>query len=205
MPAADDDTGEYTYEEREAVAIFDDERALNSAVDELVQSGLTQADMSLLGHADRLAGKTSVELADSADAPRADFISRESRTEGLAALTAAPALLAGLGVAAVVGTGGAALIPTIAASFGSMAAGGGLGLVLARVFGRRHANRIQDAILRGGLVLWVHAPDPAKDTLILGILTKHGGRDIHTHVVTRSWGIDDVPLHDFQPDPMLKS
>lgn len=201
------DDGGQTYEEREAVAIFDDEATLNAAVDELVEAGLRPEDMSLLAHGKRLAGKeyTSADkLADDADAPRAGFVSGDSRVEGMAALVGTPALLAGLGAAAVAGTGGAALIPVLAATVGSSAAGGALGLVLARAFGRRHAHIIHEQIMNGGLLLWVHAPDAADDARIVGILKKNGGRDIHFHVVARSWGAADVPLHDFNPDPLLR-
>jgi len=203
---ADEDSGEQAYQEREAVAIFDDERSLNAAVDELLRVGLQQSDMSLLGHDKRLAGEgvaDAEKLADRSDTPRAAFVSGDTREEGLAAAVGTPALIAGLGAVAVVGSGGAALIPTIAATIGSTAAGGTLGLLLARAFGRRHADFIGRQILGGGLLLWVHAPDPAKDKEIVGILTKNGGRDVHFHVVTRSWGVAEVPLHDFNPDPLL--
>jgi hypothetical protein len=207
IEVADEVSGEQTYQEREAVAIFDNERSLNAAVDELLQSGLRQSDMSLLAHDKRLAGKefaNATELADSEATPRTAFVSGDARTEGLAAVVGAPALIAGLGAAAVIGTGGAALIPTIAATMGSSAAGGALGLLFARAFGRKHADFIGQQILGGGLLLWVHAPDPAKDAEIIGILKRNGGRDVHLHAVTRTWGVADRPLHDFNPDPLLK-
>ncbi|QFR34735.1 hypothetical protein [Ancylobacter sp. TS-1] len=200
---AEQESGNYAYEEREAVAVFADEASLNAAVDELIEAGLTQEDMSLLAHAARLSGKTVEELAESGDAPRAAFVSSDTRHEGLAAVVGAPALLAGIGAAAVIGTGGAALIPTLALTVGSTAAGGAVGLLLARTFGRKHANVVRDQLLNGGLLLWVHAPDPASDAKIVGILKKNGADDVHIHVVTRSWGIADVPLHDLNPDPLL--
>lgn len=202
-----DDGSERTYQEREAVAVFSDERALNAAVDELMQAGLRQDDMSLLAHGDRLkgsAGKTAAELEDSPDTARATFVSSDSRTGGLAAIASGPALLAGLGAAAVIGTGGAALIPTLAFAAGGSVAGGAVGLVLARAFGRKHAAEVERQLSAGGLLLWVHAPDPAKDSTILDILRRNGGSDVHIHVMTRTWGISDVPLYDAQPDPLLK-
>lgn len=208
MPAqvSDPASGDQTYEEREAVALFDDEKSLNAAVDALMQAGLRQEDMSLLAHSKRLDGtfRSAEELEDRDDTARKAFVSDSSRTEGLAAIGAVPVLLAGMGAAAIVGTGGAALLPTIAITAGSTAAGGALGLVLARAFGRKHADHIQDQILNGGLLLWVHAPDTAKDATIVGILKANGARDVHFHVVTRSWGVADIPLHDFNPDPLLR-
>lgn len=43
---SDYDTGETTYHEREAVAIFSDEASLNAAVDALIQAGWEAEDMS---------------------------------------------------------------------------------------------------------------------------------------------------------------
>jgi hypothetical protein len=58
--------------------------------------------------------------------------------------------------------------------------------------------------MKGSLLLWVHAPDETKDAWILEILKRHGGRDAHFHVVHRTWGVADRPLHDVNPDPLLR-
>jgi len=200
------DSGEESYEEREAVAVFGDEQSLNSAVEDLLQIGLRQEDMSVLAHGKRLqeTGLASAEqLADSAATPRAAYVGPNERQEGAAAIACTPALLAGLGAAAIVGTAGAALIPTLAAAVGSTAAAGALGGLLARAFGRKHAEFVTNQIMNGGLLLWVRAPDASKDAEIVGILKKNGGSDIHIHVITRTWGVADVPLHDVNPDPLL--
>jgi len=198
------DTGEESYQEREAVAIFDDERSLNAAVDALVQAGFGSEDMSVLGHDQHLAAIAAEKLADQPDVPRAEFVSDSTQIEGRAALSGGPALVAGLGSAWVVGSVGAALIPAIALTAGSVAVAGGVGLLLSRFFGRRHAERIQEQLAGGGLLLWVHAPDAAKDEMILSTLKAHGGRDVHIHVVTRHWGVEDVPLRNFNLDPLIQ-
>ncbi|MBN9020424.1 MAG: hypothetical protein J0H11_23655 [Rhizobiales bacterium] len=202
--ASETTSGEYTYEEREAVGIFSDEASLNAAVDALMQAGLRQEDMSVLGHSERLAGMSVQQLEDRADAPRAAYSAPDARVEGLAALTGGPALVVGLGAAAVLGSAGAALIPTIAITAGSAAGSGAVGLLLARLFGRKHGRSVEDQIAAGGLLLWVHAADSADDEKILGILKSNGAKDVHVHVLTKNWGVDEVPLHDFNPDPLLK-
>lgn len=201
------DVDEGVYEEREAVAIFDSEGALNSAVDALMQAGWSQGDLSLLGNTDRAAQllKPVDVIADQDDAPRSEYISPDSRTEGLAAVAAGPALLAGLGAAAIVTTGGVALLPVIAVTAGSAAVAGGGGLLLARAFGRKHADWLHKQIRDGGLLLWVHAPDPEKDEVLLAALRDSGGRNVHIHVATRSWGVNEIPFHDAQPDPFLRA
>ena len=203
----DNDSGEHIYEEREAVAVFNDEKSLNAAVDELLQAGVPQEDLSLLADSARVqsGAVTTEELEDKDGVERKAYVSSDSRVEGMAAMVGVPAYVAGAGAAAIVATGGAALIPTIAVVCGSGLTGGALGLVFARAFGRRHAERIQQQIQDGGLILWVHAADPAKDGKIVDILKRHSARDVHFHVVKRSWGVADVPLHNFNPDPLLES
>ena len=141
--------------------------------------------------------------ADEDFVEHAAYVSPDSRTEGLAALVAAPVYVAGAGIAAVVATGGMALIPTIAVVAGSGLAAGGVGLILARVFGRHHAERVQAQVAAGGLLLWVHMPDENRDAEVMEILRRNGAHDVHIHVAKRSWGVSDVPLHDAQPDPLL--
>ncbi|MFT0890824.1 hypothetical protein [Pseudochelatococcus sp. G4_1912] len=197
---------EINYQEREAVAVFSDEASLNAAVDELMQLGLRQEDMSLLASTDKLpSGISTDKLEDADNVPHAAYVSPDSRTEGLAALVGGPAVMAGLGAAAIIGTGGAALIPTLCVTVGSTIAGGSLGLIMARAFGRKHAEHIQTQIMNGGLLLWVHAPESSNDAKIIEILKRNSGRDVHFHVVNRTWGVADVPLHSFNPDPLLSN
>lgn len=198
----DRDDGSIEYDEREAVAVFDSEPLLHAAVDSLMQIGLRQEDMSVLGSFGR-SGSSAV-LADADDAPRTNFITQDSRTIGLASIAGSPALIAGLGAALLTGAGGAALIPAIAVTLGSTGVAGGLGMILARAFGRKHAAFVEQQIRNGGLLLWVRASDPSRDGDVLRILKGNGGRDVHFHTVRRSWGIADVPFHDVNPDPFLK-
>ena len=194
-----------SYQEREAVAVFDSEQALRSAVDALMQIGLRQDDLSLLGDVSLLHNLGNVkQIEDAGDVKHAAYVSSDERTEGLSAIVGAPAYVIGAGAAAIVATGGAALIPTIAVTAGGAAVGGALGLLLARAFGRKHADRVGSQIAAGGLLLWVHAPNPEKDAAIIAALSRNGGRDVHIHVVERSWGPADAPLHDFNPDPLLE-
>lgn len=196
------------YEEREAVAIFPDEASLNSAIDELMQIGIRRDSLSLMADAKFVPGgasrKEDVKETGNKDfVEHADYVSPDSRTEGLAALVGAPVYVAGAGVAALVATGGLALVPTIALVAGSGLAAGTVGLILARVFGRHHAERVQTQIANGGLLLWVHLPDEKRDAEVLEILRRNGADDVHLHVVKRSWGVSDIPMHDVQPDPFL--
>lgn len=199
-----DTTGDnFGYQEREAVAVFDSEAALNAAVDALTQFGVRQADLSVLAPSDKISAPTSA-LEDSDSAPRAAFVTSDSRVEGAAALTGGPALITGLGAALVAGTVGVAMIPALAVTVGGALATGSAGFLLSRLFGRKHADAIHEQLKNGGLLLWVHAPEAKDDERILAILRDNGGRDAHVHVVHRRWGTDDVPFSADQPDPLLK-
>lgn len=198
----DSKDGNIGYQEREAVAVFDSEAALNAAVDALMQYGLRQEDMSVLAATESLASTKSLEDKD--DVARASYVTSDSRVEGAAAMTGGPALVTGLGAALVAGTAGVALIPALALTIGGTLATGSAGFVLSRVFGRKHAAAIHQQLANGGLLLWVHTPDAKDDAKILDILKQNGGRDAHVHTVHRSWGVDDVPFSADQPDPLLK-
>jgi hypothetical protein len=205
MSANEVEEGEIHYQEREAVAAFDSEASLHAAVDALMQFGLRQNDMSVLGDAGKLPlVQPGPEAADRDNAPKTNYSSTDARTEGLAALAGGPALVAGFIAAAVAGTGGAALIPAIVITAGGTAVGGAVGLMLARLFGRKHAAYVEHQIRSGGLLLWVHVPDAGKDAKIAEILKSKGGREVHFHVADRTWGSTDRPLHDFNPDPLLR-
>lgn len=198
-----DTTGEnFGYQEREAVAVFDSEAALNAAVDALMQFGVRQAELSVLAPSDKVTPASALEDKD--DAPRAAFVTSDSRVEGAAALTGGPALITGLGAALVAGTVGVAMIPALAVTIGGALATGSAGFLLSRLFGRKHAEAIHEQLKNGGLLLWVHAPEAKNDERILAILRENGGRDAHIHVVHRQWGTDDVPFDTAQPDPLLK-
>ncbi len=206
VSAAQDGDGETSYEVREVVAVFDSEKALQSAVDDLMAAGLEREDMSVLADPGRLAelGLPVSGVEDDANVARAAYTPPESRAEAGTAIAGGPALIVGLGAALAAGTAGLALIPALALTVGGTLASGGAGLLLARFFGHRHADFIRRQIEAGGLVLWVHSTDSDADRKIVDAVVKNGARDIHQHVIKRSWGVDDVPLHDFNPDPMVR-
>lgn len=201
----DDNNDNFIYLEREATAVFPDESSLDRAVDALMQLGLRQDAMSVLAHSARLnSSRTSEQLADGDQPDVAAFTSQDTRTEARAALIGGPALLAGLGAALAISTAGAALIPAFVVTAGSAAVGGGVGMLFARIFGRKHATYITEQISHGGVILWAQVPDEKQDQSVLDILTANGGRDAHIHVVKRQWGINSIPFYNAQPDPFLR-
>jgi VIT1/CCC1 family predicted Fe2+/Mn2+ transporter len=171
----------------EAVGIFDTFEDLQKAVYDLMMTGFSRYDISLLGDLKTLREKlgksywTSQELADNPDTPRAAFVSEEAMGElegaiagGLFFLGSAIAMLALLTPAS-----------TAAASIAAVAIGGSpsavVGTLLARRVDQHHREYYADQIRRGGILLWVRTWDKHKEELAVKILKGHSGHDVHVH------------------------
>ena len=106
------------------------------------------------------------------------------------------------GAYAVVAADGA-LAAAIAGTILGGAIAGGLGALIALAVAHRHARQVREQLARGGIVLWVAAPDAASGNRAVNILQRCGASDVHIHTIEREWGVKDVPFHDVQPDPLL--
>lgn len=166
---------------KEAVAVFDDIKSLEAAVYELETNGFDRAAFSLLGSEDAVAQKLGhryrqiKDMEDEQKAPRETFFSRISQLE--AEYLPAP-ILASIGAAALVGVG-SGLPVLIAAGSGAV-----LGAALGRLMHARHAERIQEQLARGGLLLWVNVRDTHEEETALKILRAHSAHDVHVHEIT---------------------
>lgn len=163
---------------REAVAVFDDAKALDDAVDRLETQGFDHAAFSLLASEAAVAEKLGhryqqvKEVEDSPDVPRATFFSRISRLE--AEYLPAPAL-ASIGAVMFAGTGIG--LPAL------IAAGGGalIGVVLGRMMHQHHAVAVQEQLERGGLILWVNVRNTREEETALKVLQEFSVHDVHLH------------------------
>jgi len=198
------------YKIREIVALFDDGKTLEEAIDTLDNNGFNRSDISLLateksveehlGHRFRRVE----EIEDDDRIPRKAFVSEHDIAEGEAALVGGLLYIGAVaGSAIVVASGGALAFALLAAAVGGTA-GASLGGLAAMALGDAHAEHLDKQLQKGGLVLWVRLRDQSREAIAENILSKAGGRDIHTHEIERTWGIDDIPLHDFNPDPFLE-
>lgn len=199
----------WTYLVREAVAVFADANALETAVDALEAAGFNRAGISVLGtdHAGDFIHQTYrsvVDIEDDKNAPQAAYVSADSRVEGEAEAVAVPFLIGGLAGAAAVAASGGILAAAIAATILGGAAGAGLGSLLVRAVAHRHAAEIERQLALGGLVLWVNVPNEEAEQRALAALNKAGGRDVHVHTIERQWGPRSRPLSEVQADPFLE-
>lgn len=172
---------------REAVGVFHDEASLRTAVDDLLIAGFDRSNLSLLASTHAVEEKLGYryekvdEVEDNLMVPRTIYVSVDSRTEGEAAAAGGLAYVGALGAAgAIVATGGAIGVAIVAA-----AAAGGLGgvagVVLARLFERRHADRLQEHLDHGGLLLWVSTHGESHERRASEILTRAGAEHVHVH------------------------
>lgn len=172
---------------REAVAVFDTAQTLQNAIDDLLSSGFHRAELSLLASEADVVSKLghkyrkSSELEDDPSVPRAAYVSTEAIGDGQGAVIGALIYVgAGLVMGPVAAAGG-----TLVAMVGAAALGGGAGGLagtwLAKLLGDQHAQRIQEQLDHGGLLLWVRTWDVDEESRAVRILKRHSGRDVHVH------------------------
>jgi hypothetical protein len=169
---------------REAVAVFDEVNGLDAAVEDLLAAGFSKSDLSLLASEESVSNKLGhryervEEMEDEPDAPRIAYRTRASLGDSddmiIGSLTYLPTVLAAGTVVASEGVVAAAVT-------GTAIAGALIGTALTRWLDRHHAERLQEQLERGGLLLWVRTPDPDTERRAVGILTRHSAHDVHIH------------------------
>jgi hypothetical protein len=194
---------------REAVGVFHDRDSFQSAVEDLMSAGFDRAELSLLAGARAIEEKLGhayqkiEELEDDPTVPRAAYVGNHSLAEGRTGVIGGLAYVgAVVGAGAVVASGG-----TFAAAITAAAiAGGGGGLVggwAAQYLGRDRGKGLQDQLDRGGLLLWVHVREQAREQRAIDILTRNGAEDVHVHDLPGSRDPADNPLTGIEIDPFL--
>jgi hypothetical protein len=69
------------------------------------------------------------------------------------------------------------MVPVLVAA----GAGGLLGAALGRMMHERHADRVQEQLARGGLLLWVNVRNAGEEETALEVLRAHAAHDVHVH------------------------
>lgn len=172
---------------REAVGVFDSERALQDAADELLLAGFDRVDLSVLAeHADVVAHlghdyATVAELEDDPNVATDPLPDPDARTIGQGALVTV-GFLAGamLTLVPLLSFGGWETPVAMWVVLGGLA-GAAIGFACAHYFARRHRRNIRDQESRGGILLWVRAPDRAREQKACETLRRAAARDVHMH------------------------
>jgi len=198
---------------REVVAVFHDAETLAAAANELLKAGVPERRLSLLGDKETVAKRLgdhfeAVEIMeDDPRVPQRAFVPKADRQAVEAAAVGLPLYVGAMGgVLAVVASGGTLAMAMLAAA-GAGAVGGGLGGVVAGVIGKAHADRLEENLREGGILLWVFVTNSSEEQQVIEILKQAGGADVHVHQIERTWGEDEMPFKDWiknwNPDPFL--
>jgi hypothetical protein len=199
-----------SYTVREVVGVFGSGDKLEAAVENLEAAGFRREDISVMASHEAVTKnlnhrfETVEQKEDDPRVPRAAFVAKSDLTMGKAAVIGVPLYIgATVGSLAVVASGGALALAIAAAAAGGLA-GCGLGGLAAHAIAENHAKAIEEHVAAGGLLLWVQISDRAREAEAIGVLHASGGEHVHAHDIRRTWGVKDVPLHDWQPDPFLE-
>lgn len=172
---------------REAVAVFNTEKELQEAVDDLECHGFSHAALSRPAGYDDIEQVVSthqvrtIDLEDDARIPRTAYIDPDSRTSGVMIMIVVPvyvALLVAIAVAASNNFSVFGMI-TLAVVLGLIA--GSIGYYFSRGVARRSRERLEAERAAGGLLLWVRTGSVKQDKDAVRILRRHGGRHVHLH------------------------
>ncbi len=194
---------------REVVAVFHEAAPLEAAAEELVKAGFSERRLSVLGDQEAVARRLGHHfepvqvMEDDPRVPQRAFIFKADRATAEAAAIGLPMYIGALsGAVMMVASGGALAMVLLAAAAGG-AAGGGLGGVIAATIGRRHADRLEADIREGGILLWVIVGNAEEEERASEILKRAGGVDVHAHNIVRTWGEEETPFKNWNPDPFL--
>lgn len=194
---------------REVVAVFRDAARLEAAADDLDKAGFAQTNISIMADSKTVAEKLGhrfepiAQMEEDPKIPRRTFVGKADRAVEESVAIGVPLYLGAMGGAvAVVASGGAAAMALLAAAAGGVI-GGGLGGVLARTIGKAQADRLEDNIRQGGILLWVAVSDGAVEHRAIEVLNKAGGIDVHVHEIEQTWEQPEIPFDHWNPDPFL--
>jgi hypothetical protein len=171
---------------REALGIFKNVRDLRGAIVEL-DDHFPRTAISVLGSRAEVEaefGTPAVSLERIADVPHTPHavpIRIEEKVIGNSVLIGGTGYL---GAAAVAIAAGAMTIPAVitAVAIGA-GTGAAVGGVLAQLLENHFNKDIEEQILRGGMLLWVHADDEAQEELACEILRRHGAEGVRVHTL----------------------
>jgi len=174
---------------REVVGIFASSGDLQVAIDDLLSAGFDRMDLSLLASAaaiDEKLGHRFVKvetIADDQSLPRAAYVSPEAIGDAEGGVIGALMYIGAMTAAGVVVASGGTLAALITAVVAAGGGGGLIGAIIAKWIGSHHAHYLQDQLERGGLLLWVRAPDIGAERRAIDILKRHSGVDVHGHTL----------------------
>lgn len=194
---------------REVTGIFPSLNKATPAVDDLLLAGFDRAEIDVVAEGDALRQRTggvsvpAVDLAEKPGVPRREFVAPEDTAAIFAICAGIMACLGAMcGALAVMGSGGSTMRVIFATVLGGVV-GGGLGLLIARLLGRRWQWNPATPAGTDGCVLWVRVRSPDREEKALQILRAHGADAVRVHEMEIEKRLEDLPLSSLRPDPWL--
>lgn len=177
---------------REAVAVFDSPDALERAVDDLTIAGFERRELSLMAGDDTLRERLGAVPSDieamkhDPATPRQSYVAPEDEGNAKGIAIGVPAYVgAVLASGAVLATGGTALAAAAMAAAAG-AGGGALGGVFASWLGDKRSEPLRQHMDKGGILLWVHVTDGAREAQAVEILSRHTPHPVEVHEVPQT-------------------
>jgi hypothetical protein len=194
---------------REVVGVFKTRQALERAIDWLLTAGFDRGDIDILGPIDEVYRRLGTmvpaeELADIPDAPRHSLVTREDRRLAMISVFQALFIVGAFAGGTATGASGSGvpIALVVAAAVGLVA--GMIGIGLTRVLLRTFEDGIEDNLAAGGVVVWVRVHEQEQELRALEILRKCGADAIRVHEIEIDKRLEDLPLANVQPDPLLE-
>jgi len=176
-------------EVREAVGIFEDHKAFEKAIEDLLSAGFDRADISLLASQSAVEDKLghryerTADVAEKEGVPRISLIPKSDVGNAQGLLIGGLIYVGALAVAGPIIVAGGSIAAAIAAGLAAGGAGGVVGGFLGKLVGDQHSKLIEEQLTRGGLVVWVRLRDAAHETRALDILRNHGAVEVDAHTL----------------------
>jgi hypothetical protein len=113
-------------------------------------------------------------MEDEPATPRETFFSTVSRVEAEYGLPVGLAFVGAVVLGGIAGT-----LPLL------IVAGGGaaIGAVLGGMMHHHHAQRVEEQLVRGELLLWVNVREAAQEKVAVEILSAHSAHDVRVHEI----------------------
>jgi uncharacterized membrane protein YfcA len=181
------DKPEHYIDVPEAVGVFASSDTLQAAMDDLLITGFSRFDISVLASEEAATRKLkkslwrSKELEDHPEAPRKAFVSEEAVGSLEGAVSGAFIYLGSMIAMMAMLNPASTLAASVAAALIGGSPGAVVGALLARRIGQRHRDYYANQIERGGILLWVRCATPEKERLAVEIMKGHSGQDVHVH------------------------
>ncbi len=175
---------------REAVALFHDAAAFEKAIADLVAQGIPADRIAMLASCEAVEAKLghrlckTAELEDKSEAPRVAYVpAGEENQRGNWVIGALSYVAASLGLILASSAG---LVPMILAGTAAGGAIASVGEVVKWLVGHERADRYEEQLKCGGIVLWVRLDNSREARSAIRVLRSHRAGDVHLHAPRRS-------------------